>query len=512
MEPTSSGANKGANNRRGWLSRTSRGPPAASPSLAGAGPSFTVARTSSRGVEGTTAAPHVTGQERFEGYYALCRDLVTKGVTLEEAAQRSTQAGLPQQTRERRREALHAYQQALTVLGEALAYPEFSLLSGASQKLAELASWQENLRERVRVLGTQTPALSSSTAANLGHAGYTAPTPPNHAPPSRRASATASAVPSGKARSRESANAPAPKSGTSAADAKLREVIEAEIVAVASSVRFDDIAGNEAAKQALQEMIILPSSRPDLFRGLRAPARGLLLFGPPGNGKTLLAKAVASEANCTFFSISASSLTSKFMGEGEKLVRTLFQVAAERQPSVVFIDEIDSVLSARSSEEHEASRRLKTEFLVQFDGVLSGSDSRVIIMGATNRPEELDEAVRRRLVKRIYIRLPDKRARLYLLKHMLKDEHSAMSKADFNLLASNTEYYSGSDLAALCKEAAMGPVRELGPRIANVSAGKVRPIDMRDFRKALRNMKPSLSAQDLRHYEEFNEQYGSAGV
>eukprot|EP00958_Prasinococcus_capsulatus_P013645 scaffold1411_cov396-Prasinococcus_capsulatus_cf.AAC.3 len=95
---------------------------------------------------------------------------------------------------------------------------------------------------------------------------------------------------------------------------------------------------------------------------------------------------------------------------------------------------------------------------------------------------------------------------------MLKDEHSAMSKADFNLLASNTEYYSGSDLAALCKEAAMGPVRELGPRIANVSAGKVRPIDMRDFRKALRNMKPSLSAQDLRHYEEFNEQYGSAGV
>ena len=137
-------------------------------------------------------------------------------------------------------------------------------------------------------------------------------------------------------------------------------------------------------------------------------------------------------------------------------------MASERAPSVVFIDEIDSVLSARSSEEHEASRRLKTEFLVQFDGVLSGKDSRVIIMGATNRPEELDEAVRRRLVKRIYIRLPDRKARIYLLKNMLKDEESAMTESDYRALAAKTENYSGSDLAALCKEAAKSPVRELG--------------------------------------------------
>uniref|UniRef100_A0A8C9Y465 Fidgetin-like protein 1 n=1 Tax=Sander lucioperca TaxID=283035 RepID=A0A8C9Y465_SANLU len=292
-------------------------------------------------------------------------------------------------------------------------------------------------------------------------------------------------------------------------DSKLANLIMNEIVDSGASVFFKDIAGQDLAKQALQEIVILPALRPELFTGLRSPARGLLLFGPPGNGKTMLAKAVAAESKATFFNISAASLTSKYVGEGEKLVRALFAVARELQPSVIFIDEVDSLLCERREGEHEASRRLKTEFLIEFDGVQSGGDDRVLVMGATNRPQELDEAVLRRFAKRIYVALPDEETRVTLLKNLLGKHGNPLSKNELSLLAKKSEGYSGSDLTSLAKDAALGPIRELGPdQVRSMAASEVRNIKMKDFEDSLMRIKPSVSPATLHMYTKWNKDFG----
>uniref|UniRef100_A0A2K5EVZ0 microtubule-severing ATPase n=1 Tax=Aotus nancymaae TaxID=37293 RepID=A0A2K5EVZ0_AOTNA len=270
-------------------------------------------------------------------------------------------------------------------------------------------------------------------------------------------------------------------------DSNLANLIMNEIVDNGTAVKFDDIAGQDLAKQALQEIVILPSLRPELFTGLRAPARGLLLFGPPGNGKTMLAKAVAAESNATFFNISAASLTSKYVGEGEKLVRALFAVARELQPSIIFIDEVDSLLCERREGEHDASRRLKTEFLIEFDGVQSAGDDRVLVMGATNRPQELDEATR-----------------LLLLKNLLCKQGSPLTQKELAQLARMTDGYSGSDLTALAKDAALGPIRGRCTRMRN--------IRLSDFTESLKKIKRSVSPQTLEAYIRWNKDFGDTTV
>ncbi|XP_028676848.2 spastin isoform X2 [Erpetoichthys calabaricus] len=292
-------------------------------------------------------------------------------------------------------------------------------------------------------------------------------------------------------------------------DSRLAHLILNEIVDSGPSVHFDDVAGQDLAKQALQEIVILPALRPELFTGLRAPARGLLLFGPPGNGKTMLAKAVATESNATFFNISAASLTSKYVGEGEKLVRALFAVARELQPSIIFIDEIDSLLCERREGEHDASRRLKTEMLIEFDGVQSAGDDRILVMGATNRPQELDEAVLRRFTKRIYVTLPSEETRLRLLKNLLGKHGNPLSQKNLEELARMTDGYSGSDLTALAKDAALGPIRELKPeQVKNMSANEMRNITFGDFIESLKKIKRSVSPQTLNAYMKWNKDYG----
>ncbi|KAM7509250.1 hypothetical protein LguiA_019703 [Lonicera macranthoides] len=297
---------------------------------------------------------------------------------------------------------------------------------------------------------------------------------------------------------------------------RLIEHVSNEIMDRDPNVRWGDIAGLEHAKKCVTEMVIWPLLRPDIFKGCRSPGRGLLLFGPPGTGKTMIGKAIAGEAKATFFYISASSLTSKWIGEGEKLVRALFGVACCRQPAVIFVDEIDSLLSQRKSEgEHESSRRLKTQFLIEMEGFDSGSEQ-ILLIGATNRPQELDEAARRRLTKRLYIPLPSSEARAWIIRNLLeKDGLFKLSNEDTDVICMLTEGYSGSDMKNLVKDASMGPLREAlkhGIEITNLKKEDMRPVNLQDFEDALQEVRPSVSLNELGTYEDWNQQFGSLSL
>jgi spastin len=233
----------------------------------------------------------------------------------------------------------------------------------------------------------------------------------------------------------------------------------------------------------------------------------------------MLAAAVASESHATFFSISAATLVSKHLGEGERLVRALFAVARERAPSVIFIDEVDSIMGRRGGDEHEASRRLKTEFLIQFDGISSSSSSsadpaaRVTVLAATNIPEELDEALIRRLSRRIYIPVPDAAARRALLHSLLSQASLVheLSAPQIERLVDATEGYSNSDLTALVSDAALAPLRALSPQqLLATPANKAPPVRLEHFQTALQRVRPSVSAERLQAYEAWSKKQEGA--
>ncbi|XP_021932258.1 fidgetin-like protein 1 isoform X2 [Zootermopsis nevadensis] len=296
-------------------------------------------------------------------------------------------------------------------------------------------------------------------------------------------------------------------------DPKMVQLIQSEIMDNKTAVTWDDIAGLDFAKSTIQEVVVWPLLRPDIFTGLRRPPKGILLFGPPGTGKTLIGKCIASQSHSTFFSISASSLTSKWIGDGEKMVRALFAVARCHQPAVVFIDEIDSLLTQRSDTEHESSRRIKTEFLVQLDGAATADEDRILVIGATNRPQELDEAARRRLVKKLYIPLPEFEARHQIVERLMFNENHCMTEQDVNDISLLTAGYSGADMKNLCQEASLGPIRSLGfIDIQNISPDQVRPVTLDDFKSALSRVRASVSPHDLDSYVAWDKLYGSGGT
>ncbi|XP_031300855.2 fidgetin-like protein 1 [Camelus dromedarius] len=290
---------------------------------------------------------------------------------------------------------------------------------------------------------------------------------------------------------------------------KMIELIMSEVMDQGPPVSWDDIAGLEFAKATIKEVVVWPMVRPDIFTGLRGPPKGILLFGPPGTGKTLIGKCIASQSGATFFCISASSLTSKWVGEGEKMVRALFAVARCQQPAVIFIDEIDSLLSQRGDGEHESSRRIKTEFLVQLDGAATSAEDRVLVVGATNRPQEIDEAARRRLAKRLYIPLPEAPAREQIVTSLMSRERCQLSAEEVQRVVQRSQGFSGADMTQLCREASLGPIRSLqAADIATVTPDQVRPIAYSDFENAFRTVRPSVSPKDLELYEDWNRTFG----
>ncbi|KAG6899763.1 hypothetical protein C0993_007060, partial [Termitomyces sp. T159_Od127] len=233
------------------------------------------------------------------------------------------------------------------------------------------------------------------------------------------------------------------------------------------NVRFSDIGGLDPIISSLRESIIYPLLYPNLFStsSLLGAPKGVLLFGPPGCGKTMLAKALAKESGATFINIAASVLTNKWYGESNKLVAGLFSLARKTQPSIIFIDEIDSFLRERTKGDHEVTGMMKAEFMTLWDGLLSASD-RILVLGATNRPNDIDAAILRRMPKRFAIQLPDYDQRLKILTLMLKDTKIS---SDFSMgaLAAQSEGFSGSDLKEICRNAAMVPVREYLRNAAN---------------------------------------------
>nr|XP_006625621.1 PREDICTED: ATPase family AAA domain-containing protein 1-A-like [Lepisosteus oculatus]XP_015196813.1 PREDICTED: ATPase family AAA domain-containing protein 1-A-like [Lepisosteus oculatus] len=276
-------------------------------------------------------------------------------------------------------------------------------------------------------------------------------------------------------------------------------------------VTWRDIAGLDEVITELQDTVILPFQKRHLFRGskLFQPPKGVLLYGPPGCGKTLIAKATAKASGCQFINLQASTLTDKWYGESQKLTAAVFSLAVKIQPCIIFIDEIDSFLRSRSSMDHEATAMMKAQFMSLWDGLETGSDCQVMVMGATNRPQDVDPAILRRMPTTFQINLPSQKQRQDILKLILAGENLS-NAINLKEIAEKTGGYSGSDLKELCRDAAMYRVRdyvrkqqmkqiahqlqELDVEERPVDEDRLRPVTQLDLLFGLEKMKDSKAA------------------
>jgi len=320
-------------------------------------------------------------------------------------------------------------------------------------------------------------------------------------------------------------------------DTDLIEMVEREVVDMNPNVSFDDIAELETAKRALTEAVVLPLLMPDFFVGLRRPWKGVLLYGPPGTGKTLLAKALATQGKTTFFNVSPTTFASKWKGESEKLVRILFEMARFYAPSTIFIDEVDSVGTKRTDGENEASKKVLAEMLVQMDGIselnsgknenndINGTEEIkpkfVMVLGATNMPWDLDDALRRRFEKRIYIPLPNKIGREQMF-HINFKGIKLSNDVDIDTLVQKTEGYSGHDISSVCREASLMNMRkklmnengtmdilEMANNKENFLNDLEAPVSQNDILIAIKNISKSVSSNDVKKFEEWTKMFAS---
>ncbi|MFX1365250.1 MAG: AAA family ATPase [Promethearchaeota archaeon] len=300
----------------------------------------------------------------------------------------------------------------------------------------------------------------------------------------------------------------------SSEEQELIDMISGTIVTESPNVKWNDIAGLENVKQAVREAIVLPIAKPELFTGARRPWSGILLFGPPGCGKTLLAKAAATECKATFFSASSADLLSKWLGESEKLISSLFKVARMKAPSLIFMDEIDSVATKRGEgAESGGERRVKTQLLSEIQGLKSTHDKPLLVLGATNRPWDIDNAMLSRFEKRVHVPLPDLKGRVGIFKIHTAGVNTALTDEDFIELAVRTEGYSGRDIANVCREVIMLPVRELdmsGLLENSDREVQVRDIALKDFKRTLKKVKPMTNKALLKQYNDWAVEFGEA--
>ncbi|KAM8872433.1 fidgetin-like isoform 2-T5 [Synchiropus picturatus] len=299
-------------------------------------------------------------------------------------------------------------------------------------------------------------------------------------------------------------------------DPHLLDMVTSEIVQQGPPVDWSDIAGLELAKATLKEEVLWPILRPDMFSSLGPAPRCVLLFGPQGSGRTLLGRCLASQLGAPFLQLSGSTLATKWLADGEKIIRGSFLVARCRQPSVLFISEVDMLLSAHLTDESPINR-LKGELLSQLDSLLMASGeegiNQVLVVCSTSRPQDMDEGLRRYFSRRVLVTLPDSAARHQIVNQLLaQSQHKyCMSEEELALLVQHTEGFSGLDMARLCQEALVGllHVSAQGMDMTGMMPrGQIRPLTYQDFEGVFCKFQPSISQKEIDMYTEWNKMFG----